>query len=233
MKNQNKSTRLCVKIAALCLGAAALATPLAASADELADCLASPGVADFFGFTHRIEIFLDNKTWYFAGPELELNFAQKGQPQDVPGHCWSPARDVGSSKHFIGKHHNTGPLAMNGPPRFWSSDAEDHQQLYWVDVLISEWSPRIAQSRMLQGYVHYHELVQKDDGCLHPDKVVWMRHSAVRAFTFDRGPPQTRPDGRPFRPRNVGHQVLPGVDPNFPPNYDIPYIPELLCTPDR
>ncbi len=214
--------------------AAAVAVPVTATADELPDCLANPGVADFFGFTHRMEIFIDNKTWYFAGTELELNFAQRGQPQDVPGHCWSPARDLGSAKHFIGKHHNTGPLVKGGPgARFWSSDAEDHQQLYWVDVLISTWTPKTAQARMLQGYVHYHELVQKDDGCLHPELVVWMRHSALRSFTFDGGPPQTRPDGRPFRPRNVGHEVLPGVDTNFPPNYDKPYLPELLCTPDR
>lgn len=220
--------------AALLLSAAvAIAMPVTATADEMADCLANPGVADFFGFTHRIEIFLDDKTWFFAGPELDLNFTQEGQPQDLPGHCWAPARDVAGAKHFIGKHHNTGPLTMGGPGRFWSSDAEDHQQLYWVDVLISAWSPEIAQRRMLHGYVHYHELVQKDDGCLHPDLVVWMRHSAVRAFTFDGGPPQTRPDGRPFRPRNVGHEVLPGLDPNFPPNYDIPYLPERLCTPDR
>ncbi|MEL7451021.1 MAG: hypothetical protein AAFN78_17535 [Pseudomonadota bacterium] len=212
---------------------ATMMVPVGAAADEMPDCLANPGTADFFGFTHRLEVFVDNRLWYFLGPELELNFAQRGQAQDVPGHCWAPARDVGGAKHFIGKHFNTGPLAMGGPPRFWSSDAEDHQQLYWVDVLISPWSPEIAQRRLLQGYVHYHELIQKDDGCQHPTLVVWMRHSALRAFTFDGGPPRTRPDGRPFRPRNVGHQVMPGVDTNFPPNYDMPYLPEFLCTPDR
>jgi len=230
---QKPSTLFGRKAAALFLCAAAMNAPVTAIAEEMADCLVNPGVADFFGFTHRIEIFLDNKTWFFAGPELELNFAQKGQPQDLPGHCWSPARDIGTAKHFIGKHYNTGPLAMKGPARFWSSDAEDHQQLYWVDLLVSKWSPKMARQRMLQGYVHYHELVRKDDGCQHPNLVVWMRHSAVRAFTFDGGPPQTRPDGRPFRPRNVGHEVLPGVDTNFAPNYDIPYLPEQLCTPDR
>ena len=224
-----------LKAAALFLGAVAMTTPATSVADDMPDCLASPGVADFFGFTHRIEIFVDDTTWYFAGPELELLFAQKGQPQDVPGHCWSPARDIGKSKmkHFVGKHFNTGPLGMNGPPRFWSSTAEDHQQLYWVDVLISEWTPEIAQRRLNDGYVHYHELVLKDDGCLHPKLVAWMRHSALRSFTFDGGAPQTRPDGRPFRPRNVGHEVRPGIDMNFPPNYDIPYIPETLCTPNR
>lgn len=229
---RSHARRLCA--AALACTALSLAITPASVAEELPDCLANPGTADFFGFTHRIEIFVDNTTWYFLGPELELNFAQRGQAQDVPGHCWSPARDIGGAKHFIGKHFNTGPLRKGGPaPRFWSSDADDHAQLYWVDVLISEWTPKLAQMRMLQGYVHYHELVRKDDGCQHPSLVVWMRHSAVRAFTFDRGPPQQRPDGRPFRPRNVGHQVLPGVDTNFPPNYDIPYLPELLCTPDR
>lgn len=233
--NANASTLMGRTAAALFLCAAALAAPVAVSADELPDCLASPGVADFFNFTHRMEIFLDDKTWYFAGPELELTFSQKGQPQDVPGHCWSPAPDIGKNKmkHFIGKHFNTGPLAMDATPRFWSSDAQDHQQLYWVDLLISEWTPEIAQRRMVDGYVHYHELVQKDDGCLHPKMVAWMRHSALRSFTFDGGAPQLRPDGRPFRPRNVGHEVRPGVDTNFPPNYDKPYLPETLCTPSR
>lgn len=231
--NRNRWVKPARQMMAIIATVVAAAVPGAVVADEMPDCLAAPGVADFFGFTHQIEIFVDDTTWYFAGPELELNFAQKGQPQDVPGHCWTPARDVGKAKHFVGKHFNTGPLLMDGPPRFWSSDGGDHKQLYWVDVLISEWSPEIAQRRMIDGYVHYHEIVQKDDGCLHPRLVAWMRHSALRSFTFDGGAPQTRPDGRPFRPRNVGHEVRPGVDTNFPPNYDIPYLPETLCTPSR
>ncbi len=41
----------------------ALAATPAAMADELPDCLANPGTADFFGFTHQMEIFVDNTTW--------------------------------------------------------------------------------------------------------------------------------------------------------------------------
>lgn len=206
--------------------------PAAAQEAEMPECLANPGVATLFGFTHRPEIFLDDRFWYFSAPELELNFDQHGQPQDLPGHCWSPALDAAGFKRFIGKHFNTGPLGMGGPASWWSSDAGDHAQLYWVDAVISPWSPEIAARRARDGYVHYHELVRKDDGCLHPTLVAWLRHTALQEFTFDGGPPQARPDGRPFRPRNVPHAVHPGLDLSFPPNYDIRYLPERLCLPD-
>jgi hypothetical protein len=199
---------------------------------EMAGCLQQPGDLDEYFFQHQITVFIDGKTWYFQAPELELNFNQNGQPQDLPGHCWQPGQDVDGFKRFIGKHYNTGPLAAGGGPKFWSSDAGEHEQLYWVDAVITPWSPKIALSRARQGYVHYHELVQAGDGCYHPTLVIWMRHTALTDFTFDGGPPQFRENGLPFRPRNIPHRVQPGVDYAFPPNYDVPYLPELICGPE-
>ena len=132
---------------------------------------------------------------------------------------------MGNKPRLIGKHFNTGPLAAGAAGRFWSSDSPDHSQLYWVDVIVDRWSARIAAQRAKDGYVHYHELVRAGDGCLHPRLVAWLRHSAIEKFSLDGGPPQTLPDGRAFRPRNVPHLVHPGIDFNFPPTYDEPYQP--------
>lgn len=224
------------RLACVVLSLATLAGAAGAQVADLAElpgCLANPGEQDEYFFTHQIEIFLDDKTWYFQDPGLELNVNQQGQPQDLPGHCWQPARDVNGLLRYIGKHYNTASLMMGGNPGFWSSDAGDHEQLYWVDLIVSEWSPEIAIRRAADGYVHYHELVQAGDGCYHPDKVAWLRHSAMLSFTFDGGPPQFRENGLPFRPRNIPHQVMPGIDHNFPPNYDITYNPENRCGIER
>jgi len=196
---------------------------------EMDACLASPGLEDITGFTHQPTVFVGGRFWYFMAPEHELNVTQAGQPQDLPGHCWRVSPNSDGQQRYIGKHFNTGPVAAGGPAKFWSSDAGEHEQLYWVDLVISPWTPEIAEKRARQGYVHYHELVLKDDGCLHPRLVTWMRHSAVSAFTLDGGPPRFREDGRPFRARNVAHTTPGGLDLNFMPNYDIPYLPELIC----
>jgi hypothetical protein len=66
--------------------------------------------------------------------------------------------------------------------------------------------------------VHYHEFVSTEDGKLHPDKVVWLKHTAVTSFTLDGGP------GAPNPPYE--HAVTPGVDLLFPNNYMEPYDPE-------
>lgn len=199
-----------------------------ARAAKLPDCLANPGIPDLEEFTHRVQIRLNGSFWYFLAPELQLPNTpeQTGQPQDVPGHCWHVGPPLGNRARLIGKHFNTGPLATGADPRFWSSSAGSHQQLYWVDAVIDRWSPRIALEKAAQGYVHYHELVKVGEGCLHPRRVAWFRHTAIEKFSFDGGPPPVLPDGTLFRPRNVPHDVLPGVDHGFPPNYDIPYRPE-------
>ena len=220
------STRTIRHIVLLTIAVCVLAN--AAAAAGLPDCLANPGLPDLEGFTHRVQVRLNGSFWYMLAPELQLpnSPAQVGQAQDLPGHCWKVGPPLGNKPRLIGKHFNTGPLIAGGPPRFWSSTAGSHQQLYWVDALIDRWSPRIAQEKATQGYVHYHELVKVGRGCLHPRLVLWFRHSAIEKFSFDGGPPPVLPDGTLFRPRNVPHDVLPGIDHNFPPNYDIPYQPE-------
>jgi|GEM_PF-4766724 len=198
---------------------------------ETADCLAVPGVGDITGFAHQSTLFVDGNFWYLLAPELQLTPNQFGQPQDLPGHCWHVGPNIGQNQRYIGRHYNTGPVGAGSPPTFWSSDAGENAQLYWVDLIISEWTPKIAANRARDGYVHYHELVLKDDGCMHQTKVAWMRHSALSSFTLDGGPPQFREDGRPFRARNEAHETAPGLDLNFMPNYDIPYLPEDTCGP--
>jgi len=187
---------------------------------------------DLGGFIHRVEVRVDGEDWYLLGPELELLDLQMGQAQDIPGHCWvkSPPLYPGGPDRLLGKHYNTGPIGAGRPPRFWSSDAGDDAQLYWVDTVIDIWSPSVAAERQELGYVHYHELVRPGDGCVHPTKVLWFRHHALKSFTFDGGPPLTRPDGTPFRTRNIPHEVDPGIDFAFPPNYDIEYRPDDPCS---
>lgn len=197
-------------------------------AAKLPDCLANPGIPDLEGFTHRIQVRLNGSFWYLLAPELQLPTtpAQAGQSQDLPGHCWKLGFPIGNKPRLFGKHFNTGPLAGGSAPRFWSSTAGSHQQLFWVDLVVSRWSPRIALEMAQGGYVHYHELIKVGEGCVHPRLVAWFRHSAIEKFSFDGGPPPVLPSGTLFRPRNVPHDVQPGIDHNFPPNYDIPYKPE-------
>jgi len=86
--------------------------------------------------------------------------------------------------------------------------------LYVVHGVIDTWSPESAATYASRGYVHYHELVSVTDGSLHPTKVVWLRHHARTSFTLDGGP---RPD--------LVHEVTPGVDFEFIPNWFVPYTP--------
>jgi hypothetical protein len=60
--------------------------------------------------------------------------------------------------------------------------------------------------------MHYHEFVNVNDGSHHPTLVVWLKHTARSTFNFDGGPaPQ------------FAHEVTPGVDYEFMPNYAKPY----------
>jgi len=125
---------------------------------------------------------------------------------DVPGHEWV----ILSSNAIYGKHYNTGPF---GAENWWSSDAEDGELLYTVVGIIDEWTEAKAERYAERGYVHYHELVSVDEGELHPEKVVWLKHKARTSFTLDGGP----------HPEMAGHEVTPGTDYNFLPNYMQPY----------
>ena len=86
--------------------------------------------------------------------------------------------------------------------------------LYKVDGIIDEWTLEKADEYQGRGFIHYHELRSVFDGSHHPTKVVWLKHTAVASFYFDAGP---HPE--------FSHDVSPGVDYDFMPNWDMPYMP--------
>ena len=86
--------------------------------------------------------------------------------------------------------------------------------LFKVDGIIDTWTPQEAEEYAARGYVHYHELVKVSGGAEHPDKVVWLKHTARTSFNLDGGP---HPE--------LGHWVTPGVDYEFIPNGKMPYNP--------
>ena len=151
------------------------------------------------GFVHGIVIEIDGVDYYFAGAPDGTN----GEI-DVPGHYWVLA---GPDK-IVGKHYNTGPFGVSN---WWSSDADDGALLYIVHGIIDTWSLEKAESYYDKGFVHYHEFVTvATPRELHPDKVVWFKHTAVTSFTLDGGPGQPNP---PYE-----HDVTPGIDFEFPNN---------------
>jgi selenium-binding protein 1 len=155
------------------------------------------------GFVHGIVLDIDGIDYYFEGAPDSENGAY-----DIPGHNWVQA----SPSKVVGKHYNTGPF---GAPSWWSSDAEDGALLYIVDCIIDTWSMEKALAYYDRGYVHYHEFRSVTTGELHPNKVAWLKHTAVTSFTLDGGPGQPDP---PYE-----HTVTPGVDPAFPNNSFNPY----------
>ena len=86
-------------------------------------------------------------------------------------------------------------------------------ELYIVDGIIDTWTEEKAEWYAAKGYVHYHMLVSVDNGALHPDKVVWLKHTARTFFTLDGGPPH----------HEGYHEVTPGIDYYFMPNYMMEY----------
>ena len=153
------------------------------------------------GFVHGIVIEVDGEDYYLAGapdgPDGEF---------DIPGHEWVQTGPNG----LVGKHYNTGPF---GATNWWSSDAPDGELLFVVKGRIDTWSPAKANWYRRLGYVHYHELITVADGTQHPDKVVWLKHTARTSFTLDGGP----------HPPVPGIPITPGVARNFLPNWSTPY----------
>ena len=155
------------------------------------------------GFVHGIVINVDGTDYYLAGapdgPNGEI---------DVPGHDWVQA----GPDQLVGKHYNTGPF---GAAQWWSSDADDGELLFIVHAIIDTWDADKAEAYAARGYVHYHELITVAGGTLHPDKVVWLKHTARTTFTLDGGP----------HPPVPGIPITPGVAYGFLPNYSNPYVP--------
>ena len=168
----------------------------------LAAVLALPVSAG--GFTRGIVIDVDGTDYYLAGaPDAP------GNAFDIPGHSWVQA---GPDK-IVGKHYNTGRFGLE--PSWWSSDAPDGEFLFKVDGRIDVWSVEIAEEYYARGYVHYHPLIAVDGLTMHPEKVVWLKHTARTSFTLDGGP----------HPPHPGIKITPGVASNFLPNWDMPYSP--------
>ena len=152
------------------------------------------------GFVHGIVFEVDGIDYYMAGapdgPNGEF---------DVPGHDWVQA----GPNQLVGKHYNTGPFGM---PQWWSSDAADGELLYIVHGIIDTWSSEKAEAYASRGYVHRHEMRAVDGGAEHPNKVIWLKHTARTTFNLDRGPMP-----------GMTHLVTPGVDLAFMNNYFMPY----------
>ncbi len=155
------------------------------------------------GFMHGTVVSIDGEDYYFDGAPDGPNGAF-----DIPGHEWTL---VGKNK-VNGKHYNTGSFDA---PQWWSSDAEDGALLYIVHGIIDYWSPELAMEYYARGFVHRHEFRKVSDGTLHPNKVIWLKHTAVTFSTLDGGPMGPNP---PYE-----HWVTPGVDFGFPNNYLMPY----------
>ncbi len=156
-------------------------------------------------FVHGITIKLGHHSYHFAGPPDGLDGAS-----DVPGHQWVRI----GKKRLIGKHYNTGPF---GAPNWWSSDAGDGELLYIMDAIIDKWSEIKAAHYVTKGYNHYHMLVNAETGELHPHKVVWFKHVAVKSFILDGAGPLA------FLGIEAT-QVMPGTFYGMP-NWDTPYPP--------
>ena len=157
-------------------------------------------------FIHGITIKLHHERYYFAGPP-----DGKNGESDVPGHEWL---SVGKNR-FLGRHFNTGPF---GAPSFWSSDAGDGALLYAMEAVIDKWTEAKALHYFTKGFAHYHTLVNAETGQLHPTKVVWFKHVAVKIFELDGAGPLS------FLGIDA-YKVMPGVDYKMGPNWDIPYRP--------
>ena len=86
-----------------------------------------------------------------------------------------------------------------------------------MKAVVDTWSPEKAAWYFSRGYTHCHGLIEipvADPPGHHPTKVVWLKHIARTSFNLDRGP---QPD--------LGHQVTPGVDYEFTPNWSMLYSP--------
>lgn len=164
--------------------------------------LSFSATVDAGGFVHGPVITLDGEDYYMEGapdgPNGEF---------DIPGHYWNQA----GPNQLVGKHYNTGP---NGAASWWATMEEDGALLYTVHAIIDTWSAEKADSYAGRGYVHYHELRSVNTGMHHATKVVWLKHTAVKAFYFDGGP---HPE--------LSHDVTPGLDSEFIPNGSMPYMP--------
>ncbi len=159
-------------------------------------------------FVHGAAVELDGESWYFAGPG---SIPPPFNVVDVPGHTWT--QDSKNPFKVVGRHYNVGPwMAPPGAP-WWATGEPYGVMLFKVDGIIAPWTWEIAEMMAAKGYVHYHELVDAG-GNHHPELVVWLKHTAIRSFDFNGGPMP-----------GAAHDVTPGIDYEFMPNWMEPYEP--------
>jgi len=125
--------------------------------------------------------------------------------QGLPGHEWLKISDT----EYFALHHNVGP---DEAENWWATDTDNDELLYVTNVVIDIWTAEKAEVYAERGYVYYHPLVHIDDGTRHPELVAWFQHIAIESFHLDGGP-------QPL----LGHEVIPGVDMLFLPNWSTPY----------
>lgn len=148
--------------------------------------------------------FADDVTFLIDGEAYQLEGTTNEQ-QALPGHEWLQV----SETEYFALHHNIGPDASES---WWATEAVNDELLYVVNVVIDTWTPEKAEDYADRGYVYYHPLVSLEDGTRHPEQVAWMQHIALTIFNLDGGP-------RPL----LGHEVVPGIDRLFMPNWSTTY----------
>ena len=157
------------------------------------------------GFIHGITIEIDGKEYYFKGPGSEPGVI------DVPGHSWVQTGPY----RVVGRHYNIGPYNKDlgsYVPAWWAPLEDDGILLFKVDGIIAPWSPEIAESMAKRGYIHYHEILYANTLKEHETLVLWLKHTAVSSFYF-----------APIPMPAMAHDVTPGIDFGFMPNYMMPY----------
>ena len=149
------------------------------------------------GFEHGLTVNIEGTDYWFKGPGSDAGAV------DVPGHTW---RQTGPYR-VVGRHYNVGPFGT-GEDAWWASGEPYGVMLYKVDGLIDENPDLISLEREIwlktHGYVHVHEFIEQSSGEESTEWVVYLKHTAVRSFYFDRMAP---------------HQVYPGIDYQFPNNW--------------
>ncbi|MHA1620220.1 MAG: hypothetical protein ACTSVZ_13165 [Promethearchaeota archaeon] len=157
------------------------------------------------GFEHGILIDVDGEEYYFAGPGSEPGMT------DVPGHTWVQT----GTYSLVGRHYNVGPYNANMGtyvPAWWAPMEENGVLLFKVDAIIAPRSHEIAESMAERGFVHYHEILNTETMEEHETLVVWLKHTAMSTYYFV-----------PIPMPMMAHEVTPGVDYMFMPNYMMPY----------
>jgi hypothetical protein len=154
-------------------------------------------------FEHGIALDIDGETWYFRGPGSVDPAAH-----DVPGHTWVQTGPY----HVVGRHYNVGPFDAAGES-WWAPGEPYGVLLFKVDGIIApppdDLDEKYADHLQKKGYVHVHELID-EDGMMSEEMAVYLKHTAVRHFYFDPQMPM---------PMQVDHEVTPGIDFEFMPNW--------------